>query len=146
MTQVTQKLGLHWPQHNEMDSINRLKRYSCRATGNRGQKMGRPPPGYKTKFANFIKLCRKTEARDVVIVATPHALGDTYDELIESLNHLADAKVHLAIVPPRREPEPSDSGQEQVGAGCRRRNRVPAACTEFGRFGPKRVFPDASNV
>jgi hypothetical protein len=37
-----------------------------------------------------------------VVVATPHALGDTYDELIESLSRLADAEVRLVIVPRKR--------------------------------------------
>jgi hypothetical protein len=37
-----------------------------------------------------------------VVVATPHALGDTYDESIESLNRLADAEVRLVIVPRKR--------------------------------------------
>jgi hypothetical protein len=58
-----------------------------------------PPPGYERKFPNFIRLCREIRAGDYVVVATPHALGDTYDELIESLNRLADAEVRLVIVP-----------------------------------------------
>ena len=60
------------------------------------------PPGYCRKFRNFIKLCGLTRAGDVVIVATPHALGDNYEELIESLNRLDDAKAMLAIVPRSR--------------------------------------------
>jgi hypothetical protein len=58
--------------------------------------------GHEQKFANFIRFCGKTKAGDYVIVATPHALGDTYDELIESLNRLADAEVQLVIVPRKR--------------------------------------------
>ncbi len=79
--------------------------------------MTSPPPGYEEKFANFIKLCRKTKARDVVMVATPHALGDSYDELIESLNRLSDAEVHLAIVPrSQRHGSRSDPASGEVGS------------------------------
>ena len=51
----------------------------------------------------------------------------------------ADSLSHLMIVLLRRENAPFGSGQKQVGAGCQRRNWAPAACAEFGRFGPKRV-------
>ncbi len=56
---------------------------------------------YEIKFPSFIKLCRKIKATktDVVLIHNPHALGDNYDEMVESLNRLADAELHLAIVP-----------------------------------------------
>jgi hypothetical protein len=54
---------------------------------------------YEQKFAEFIKMLKERATGDVVVIATPHALGDTYDEIIESLNRVADAEVHLAIVP-----------------------------------------------
>ncbi len=43
---------------------------------------------YEEKFASFIEMCDSVEAGGLVLVATPHALGDTYEELIESLNRL----------------------------------------------------------
>ncbi len=57
------------------------------------------PPGYEKKFADFIKLCKKTKPGDFVMLATPCALGDNYGEVIESLNRLADAEAGLRIVP-----------------------------------------------
>jgi dihydrodipicolinate synthase/N-acetylneuraminate lyase len=51
------------------------------------------PAGYEQKFEDFIKLCAKAKTEDVseVLVAAPWVIGDTYDELIESLSRLADA-------------------------------------------------------
>ena len=61
--------------------------------------MGGIPSEYEQKFPAFIELCRETKPEDIIVVASPHALGDTYDELIESLERLGDAQVHLVIVP-----------------------------------------------
>jgi hypothetical protein len=57
------------------------------------------PPGYEKKFADFIKLCSeaKTKGATQVTVAYPWVLGDTYDELVESLSRLADAGLLLNI-------------------------------------------------
>ena len=57
------------------------------------------PPDYERKFADFIQLCQKTKAEGAshVIVAQPWALGDTYEEVIESLSRLADAGLALHI-------------------------------------------------
>ena len=52
---------------------------------------------YEEKLADFISLSNEIEPGGVILVATPHALGDTYEEIIESLNRLADAR--LGIVP-----------------------------------------------
>lgn len=59
----------------------------------------RTPPGYETKFADFIKLCADTKAKGIreVVVAYPWVLGDDYEELIESLSRLADAGLSLHI-------------------------------------------------
>ena len=54
---------------------------------------------YEQKFADFIKLCDETEPGGIILVASPHALRDTYEEIIESLNRLADAEARLGIVP-----------------------------------------------
>ena len=55
--------------------------------------------GYQDKFQDFIRLCDESEKGDMLQIATPHALGDNYEELIESLNRIADAELHLAVVP-----------------------------------------------
>ena len=55
---------------------------------------------YEQKFANLIKLCEKTKAEGVenVIVSWPWVIGDTYEEMIESLSRIADAGLVLHIV------------------------------------------------
>ena len=57
------------------------------------------PPRYEKKFADFIKLCAEAKAKGAtqVTVAYPWVLGDTYDELVESLSRLADAGLLLNV-------------------------------------------------
>jgi dihydrodipicolinate synthase/N-acetylneuraminate lyase len=57
------------------------------------------PAGYEQKFENFINMCAtaKTKGATEVIVAAPWVIGDTYDEVIESLSRLADAGLALHI-------------------------------------------------
>ena len=56
------------------------------------------PPGYEQKFESFIKMCEVASQKGAgVLVAMPCVLGDTYDEIIESLSRLADAKLTLHI-------------------------------------------------
>ena len=57
------------------------------------------PPGYEAKFGEFIRLCKETRAKGMkdVIIAAPWAIGDTYEEIIESLARLADAGLTLHI-------------------------------------------------
>ena len=52
---------------------------------------------YETKFADFIRLCEQPSPK-LVIIHNSQALGDDYEEIIESLNRLADAGKHLVIV------------------------------------------------
>jgi len=53
---------------------------------------------YERKFADLIRLLAESK-EEVVIVHHPQVLGDTFDELVESLNRLADSGKHLTIVP-----------------------------------------------
>lgn len=64
------------------------------------------PQGYEKKFADFIKLCSAAKASGAtqVAVAFPWALGDNYEELIESLSRLAEAVLLLHIVAPKDRP------------------------------------------
>ena len=57
------------------------------------------PQNYDQKFANFITLCERAKADGIqqVIVDRPSVLGDSYDEIIESLSRLADAGLALNI-------------------------------------------------
>ncbi|MFA5264453.1 MAG: hypothetical protein WC378_11565 [Opitutaceae bacterium] len=60
------------------------------------------PPNYQTKFADFIRLCRKSQADGVqqVVIASPSIIGDNYEEIIESLSRLAEAGLGLQIAGP----------------------------------------------
>jgi hypothetical protein len=57
------------------------------------------PAKYEKKFADFIKLCSKAKAEGIsqVTIAYPWVLGETYDDLVESLSRLADAGLLLNI-------------------------------------------------
>jgi hypothetical protein len=57
------------------------------------------PSGYESKYAEFIRLCAKAKADKLghVIIAEPWVLGDTYDEIIESLSRLAEAGLALHV-------------------------------------------------
>jgi hypothetical protein len=56
---------------------------------------------YEKKFESFIKLCAdaKKGGVDVVVVHHPQVIGDNYEEMVESLNRLADADLSLHILP-----------------------------------------------
>ena len=62
----------------------------------------RTPDGYEAKFAGFIRACAQAKAKGIpnVIIAQPQTLGDTYNEIIESLQRLADAGLALVIAAP----------------------------------------------
>lgn len=57
------------------------------------------PSGYEKKFADFIQMCADLKAKGLtqVVIAHPSALGDNYEEMIESLSRLADAGLALNI-------------------------------------------------
>lgn len=55
---------------------------------------------YEEKFANFIKMIDESKGKtEAVMIHNPNALGDTYEEVVESLDRLSDAKLGLIIVP-----------------------------------------------
>lgn len=56
---------------------------------------------YETKFADLLAMIADNVARGVegVLINDPGQLGDTLDEIVESLNRLADAKLTLMIRP-----------------------------------------------
>lgn len=57
-----------------------------------------PANPYEQKFADFIRLLAETK-EELVLIHHPRVTGDNYDKIVESLNRLADAGKHLAIVP-----------------------------------------------
>lgn len=55
---------------------------------------------HRAKFANFTRMIEDTKAKkdiDVVLVADPEVLGDTYEELVTNLNLLREAELGLMI-------------------------------------------------
>lgn len=67
-----------------------------------GAAAGTPHVGvdYLDKFANLLRLVRAQRA-EVVVVDTPGVLGDTYDEIVQSLSLLAERGLQLAIRAPQ---------------------------------------------
>jgi Mrp family chromosome partitioning ATPase len=65
-------------------------------------------PRYEQKFANFIEMIAQTKLSgvDFVLIHSPEALGDTYAEMVESLNRLATAELALRILPPSARAKP----------------------------------------
>lgn len=61
---------------------------------------------YFTRFAGFIKGIAeaKTFGCDTIVIAEPWVIGDTYEEIIQSLSHLAGTGVGLQIVTARNVP------------------------------------------
>lgn len=57
-----------------------------------------PASPYEQKFADFIRMLAET-TEEVVLIHHPQVIGDNHDEIVESLNRLADAKKQLVIVP-----------------------------------------------
>ena len=57
--------------------------------------------GYEQKFAGLLQMCEDAKRKGIecVVVAEPQVLGDTYEELVESLNRISDARLALSIVP-----------------------------------------------
>ncbi len=55
---------------------------------------------YATKFESFIKAVAEAKATGsaLILVAEPWVIGDTYEEVIESLSHLAGTDIGLQIV------------------------------------------------
>lgn len=54
---------------------------------------------YEEKFAEFLKAIADAKGQkvDVIIIAQPWVIGDTYEELMESLSRLAGTGLGLCI-------------------------------------------------
>jgi hypothetical protein len=68
------------------------------------------PHDYEKKFAGFIKLCLDSKKSGVkqIVISNPAVIGDTHEELIESLSRLAEAGLSLHITDAEaRGPSPS---------------------------------------
>jgi len=86
--------------------VYRLTSFAARRRENsKGKRMTltrKMPDNYERKFADFIAMCAKAKAdhADVVLVAYPGAIGDNYEEMMESLSRLAEAELTLSIGKP----------------------------------------------
>lgn len=63
-----------------------------------------------SKLTSFLEMCNSARRKgaDRVVVASPGVLGDTCDEIRDSLNHLANFGLALVVVSPE-EPAQSQS-------------------------------------
>ncbi len=68
-----------------------------------------PQTYYEVKFARLLRMVAeaKTQGADTIMIQRPEVLGDTYAELIESLNRIAVAKLRLMILPPNQRGKPA---------------------------------------
>jgi hypothetical protein len=53
---------------------------------------------YEEKFAEFVRLLNESKEQ-LIMINHPQALGDNYEEIVESLNRLSVAGKSLTIVP-----------------------------------------------
>jgi hypothetical protein len=60
------------------------------------------PTRYETKHKDFLQRLKDAQANSItlIVISEPQELGDTYEEMVESLNRLAQADLNLAILPP----------------------------------------------
>lgn len=81
------------------------------------------PIPYEEKFADFIKHIEQARKANVghLVVCFPQVLGDTYEEMVESLERIADAGLVVDIVPRKNRPpgmlEDSGLGPENAEHG-----------------------------
>jgi len=66
------------------------------------QERAMPKTRYEIKFAALLRAIAdaKMQGADTIMIHHPEALGDTYTEVIESLNPIAAAGLRLMILPP----------------------------------------------
>lgn len=72
-----------------------------RAPETRGQSLP-----YQEKFEGFLKAIQDGQAKgaDTLLIATPWVIGDTYEEVLASLTHLAAAGLALQVIQGPEEP------------------------------------------
>jgi hypothetical protein len=67
---------------------------------------------YSSRFARLLRLVDSRKDA-IVFVAFPAVLGDSYDEILQSLSLLAEQGLHLAITAPQPGADPLDALQRQ---------------------------------
>ncbi len=58
-------------------------------------------PKPKTKAKQFLQRLKEAKANGVtlIVIKEPQELGDTYEQMVESLNQLAAHDLNLAVLP-----------------------------------------------
>lgn len=66
---------------------------------------------YEEKFREFIKLIAEArrQGAETVVIQRPEVLGETHEEIVESLNRLSAAGLTLTVVPPSERTAPKDA-------------------------------------
>jgi predicted oxidoreductase len=59
-----------------------------------------PHDPYEQKVADFIRMLSETTL-DTILIHHPQVLGDNYEEIVESLNRIADSGKKFVIMPTR---------------------------------------------
>jgi thiamine monophosphate synthase len=56
---------------------------------------------YEKKYHDLLQRIQGAQANGITlfVVREPQELGDTYEDIVESLNRLADADLNLAVLP-----------------------------------------------
>lgn len=56
---------------------------------------------YEKKYRSLLQRIQEAKKNGITlfVVSEPQELGETYDDVMESLNRLADADLNLAILP-----------------------------------------------
>lgn len=59
------------------------------------------PTKYATKYKKFLQRLKDAKANGVtlIVIKEPQELGETYEDMVESLNRLAAMDLNLAILP-----------------------------------------------
>lgn len=62
-----------------------------------------------SKISTFLEMCDSAQRRgaDRVVVASPGVLGDNCDEMMNSLNHLANLGLALVVISPEEPTAPT---------------------------------------
>lgn len=56
---------------------------------------------YEQKYKDFLQRLKEAKANGVtlIVIKKPQELGETYEEMVESLNRIAALDLNLAILP-----------------------------------------------
>jgi hypothetical protein len=90
---------------------------------------------YDVKFTKLIEICQgaKKEGYSLLCVHSPAVLGDTYRELVRSLELIAQYRLKLLIVPADARGEPDAPARRPAVAELPRPQLPQAGITDRGK-------------